>query len=146
MMKRFVVFLAPVLTAVAMLGAFPAKGAAQHAVPFDGFAEIAFAPDGSLVGEGEGTVLGRFTEVAYPVITGNTFSAKVYLTDVNGDTVNKMATGSIITFGKTTIFSGTFTVNGGTGRFAHATGSGKVIMIVFPDGTIAQAYEGTIRV
>jgi hypothetical protein len=143
-MKRFVVFLLPFLTVVALLGAFPSKGAAQHAVPFDGFAEIAMEGS-SLVGEGEGTVLGRFNEVAYPVITGNTFSAKVYLTAANGDTVDKMARGTITTLGNTTVFAGTFTVNGGTGRFAHATGSGEVIMILFPDGIIAQTYEGTSR-
>jgi hypothetical protein len=140
MMKRFVVFLLPFLTVVAMLGAFPARAAAQRAVPFDGFAELSFAMDGSVVvGEGESTVLGPFTEVAYPVLTGNTFSAKVYLTDANGDTVDKMAMGTIGTLGNLTIFAGTFTVKGGTGQFKDARGSGKVFMIVFPDGTIAQA-------
>jgi hypothetical protein len=143
-MKRLVVFLLPILTVVAILGAFPALVVADHGVPFKGSAELTFGMNGTLVGTGEGTHIGRFTEVASPVITGNTFTATVILTAANGDEVHKMVTNGTIT-SNGTAFSGTFMVVGGTGRFANATGSGQVEMVVQPDGTIAQTYDGTIQ-
>jgi hypothetical protein len=145
MMKRFVSFLVAVLAVAAMLGAFPALVVADQGVPFKGSAELTVAMDGSLVGTGEGTQIGRFSEVAYPVINGNTFSATVILTAANGDQVFKMATGTITSNGTTTTFAGPFTVLGGTGRFVNATGSGQVEMVLSPDGTIAQIYDGTIQ-
>jgi hypothetical protein len=143
MMKRFVNFLLVVLAVTAMLGAFPALAGAQQPVPFKGSAELTLGMP--IVGTGHGTHLGRFTEVAYPTITGNTFSATVILTAANGDQVFKTATGTISTDGPLTIFAGTFTVNGGTGRFVNATGTGRVVMILAPDGTIAQSFDGTIQ-
>ena len=80
-------------------------------------------------------------------VYGNTFTATVILTAANGDKVHKMVTnGTINTNGMTTTFAGDFTVNGGTGRFVNATGSGQVEMVLYPDGTIAQTYDGTIEV
>jgi hypothetical protein len=150
-MKRFVVFLVAVTFAAAMLGAFPAIARADGDVPFIGFAAVQLATDGSLAGSGEGTVLGPFTESSDPVMIymegdENKFSAMVTLTaTANGDQVFKMANGTVTSDGTTTIFSGTFTVNGGTGQFVQATGSGEVVMVLFPDGTFSQAYIGTIK-
>lgn len=144
-MKRFITFLVMIVAVAALLGAFPALARAQQTVPFKGSAELTFGMNGTLVGMGEGTHLGRFTEVAYPTVSGNTFSAIVILTAANGDQVFKMATGTITSNGPLTIFAGTFMVNGGTGRFASATGTGQVVMVLSPDGTIAQTYDGTIE-
>jgi hypothetical protein len=147
-MRRFVNFLVVVLGVTAMLGAFPGLAGAQQAVPFKGSAELTFGMP--VVGTGQGTHLGRFTEVAYPVIDTSTvpptFTATVFLTAANGDVVHKMATGTITSNGTTMTFTGMFTVKGGTGRFSTATGSGQVVMVLsLLDGTIAQTFDGTIR-
>src|SRR5260370_995710 len=148
-MKRFVVFLVVVLSAAAMLGAFPAIVGADQAVPFKGRAELTrtglqVLPDGTVlltfVGTGNSTHLGRFIEEASVVVHGDgSFSATVVLTAANGDQVFKSAVGASVSVG-------TFTVNGGTGRFRNATGSG-VVMHASSDGFahVDQTYEGTIQ-
>ena len=148
-MKRFGVFLMAILTAAVMLEAFPALVGADHAVPFKGSAELArtsveVLPGGSVlltfVGTGNGTHLGLFTEDALVVVHGDgSFSATVVLTAANGDQVFKSAQGPSVS-------AGTFTVNGGTGRFVNATGTG-VVMHASSDGFahVAQTYEGTIQ-
>ena len=147
-MKRFFVFLVAVLTAAAMLGAFPAIVGADPGVPFKARAELTRTSlqelGGTLlmtfVGTGNSTHLGRFTEDASVIVRGDgSFSATVVLTAANGDQVFKSAEGASVS-------AGTFTVNGGTGRFMNATGAG-VVMHVSSDGFahVAQTFEGTIE-
>jgi hypothetical protein len=143
-MKRFVVFLVAVLTAAAMLGAFPALVGADQAVPFKGSAELTLTKvEGNVLtfaGTGNGTHLGQFTEDAVVVVhMDGSFSATVVLTAANGDQVFKSAQGASISLG-------TFTVHGGTGRFMNATGTG-LVMHASPDGFahVAQTYDGTIQ-
>ena len=99
------------------------------------------------VGTGEGTVIGRFTEAASLSVNGNSFSASVTLTAANGDKIFKMAEGTIISTPTSTIFDGTFTVLGGTGRFSGASGTGFVVMEVFTadPSHIPQFYDGIIE-
>jgi hypothetical protein len=150
-MKSLVAFRGAVVIAAPMLGTFPAMAGPNHGVPFKGSAELTVTSvqvlaDGSLLvtfaGTGNGTHLGRFTEEASVIVTGDTFSASVTLTAANGDQVFKSAEGSI----SPTSAAGPFTVLGGTGRFLNATGTGQVEM-VFSDGgaQAAQTYAGTIQ-
>jgi hypothetical protein len=153
MMKRFVRFPVAVLAVAAMLEAFPVLVRAQQPVPFKGSAELTLEMDGTVAGTGQGTQLGRFSEMAMfteltlPTATmDGTFSANVFLTAANGDVVNKFAWGSVTQVGDLLIFAGSFLVEpGGTGRFADATGLGQVDMVLYPDDTITQTYDGTIQ-
>lgn len=149
-MKRVAVFLVAVLTATAMLGAFRARAQHDnHGVPFKGRAELTRTsvqalPNGNALltfaGTGRGTHLGKFSEDAVVVVHADgSFSAIVVLTAANGDQVFKSAQGASIS-------AGTFRVNGGTGRFTNATGSG-VVMHSSSSGFahVDQTYEGTIK-
>jgi hypothetical protein len=148
-MKRSVVFLVAVLTATAMVGAFPAL-ADDDGVPFKGSGDLTLTsqqmlPHGNVlltfVGTGQGTELGQFTEDAVVVLhKDGSFSAIVVLTaDDNGDQVFKSAQGASIGVGN-------FRINGGTGRFRGATGSGIVKHDLSGGfGDVEQTYDGTIQ-
>ena len=149
-MKRFVVFLLAVVTAAAMLGAFPAIVEADPGVPFKGTAELTLtssttdmttgASTLTYVGTGQGTHLGRFTETATLVVEADgSFTANVTLTAANGDQVFKTASGKNVS-------AGNFMIHGGTGRFTNATGKG-VVLHASSDGFVhvAQTYDGTIE-
>jgi hypothetical protein len=144
-MKRFVSFLMAILSAVTLLGAFPAMVGADPGVPFKGSAELTAAAGGTFVGTGQGTLLGRFTEGTSTLSENmdGSFTVMVTLTAANGDKVFKMATGN---FTSTTTFVGEFTVLGGTGRFVNATGKGQVVMVSADSfAHVAQTYAGTIQ-
>jgi hypothetical protein len=147
-MERFVLLLGVVLTAAALLAAFPAIVAADQPVPFKGSAELTLTSSNSVngvltleyVGTGHGTHLGRFTETASLVVQADgSFTANVTLTAANGDQVFKTASG-------TSVSAGDFMIIGGTGRFVNATGKG-VVMHASSDGFVhvAQTYDGTIE-
>lgn len=132
-MKPFVVFLVAVLTAAAMLGAFPASVGADHAVPFKGSVQytltVTVEPDGTIlvkaVGTGQATHLGRLTAEASAVVhvdptTGEvTVSVTAVYTAANGDQLSFSGEGRFIS---PTTDVGTFRITGGSGRFTDATG------------------------
>ncbi|MDB5758061.1 MAG: hypothetical protein JWM30_1350 [Burkholderia sp.] len=130
--------------------AFSASAAhAQTAVPFNGTFNIdeslALSPDagcpiltGIISGQGTATHLGRTaisgTNCVTPPAEGappvyNFANGKIILMAANGDTLNGTFSGSFVPTGKGTVFTvvdGTYSFSRGTGRFAAATGTGKL--------------------
>jgi hypothetical protein len=145
-MKPFVDSIVVLVTAAALLGAYPATVGADQAVPFKGRAEYtltAVEPDGTLrySGTGNATHLGLFTADANLFPHGDgTFSATVVFTAANGDQLFFIAEGE---FTSPTSVLGTATITGGTGRFEDATGE-AVFMDVTSIVHVDQTFEGTI--
>jgi hypothetical protein len=148
-MKPFVVSIVVLVTAAALLGAYPATVEADPAVPvpFKGRAEYtltAVETDGTLrySGTGNATHLGLFTADASLFPDGDgTFSATVVFTAANGDQLFIIAEGE---FTSPTSVLGTATITGGTGRFEDATGD-AVFMDVTSIVHVDQTFEGTIQ-
>jgi len=95
---------------------------------FDSVVQFPFAHI-SVSGEGKAQHMGRATAVSTDqlvnLITGET-TATYTLTAANGDTVILDMTAVTTFLASGVTFEGSYTVIGGTGRFAHATGSGAV--------------------
>jgi hypothetical protein len=135
-MRRLLSFLALALTAAFLTGA-PAFGAANGTdrplngsgsgtgvITFAGMVPVSSVIDGTTIQ----SHLGLSTFHTVNVITGAT-TADVTTTYVgpNGDTVTFTGTStSVFTSPTTLTFTAPFTVAGSTGRFAGASGSGKV--------------------
>jgi hypothetical protein len=112
-----------VVTAVGVTHVLAGEGPRPR--PFRGDAEslvTGVLPDGALVltSVGEATHLGRFTKVELLYINGPEISGSVIFTAANGDQLFADFAG---TFTSPTTAEGVYTVTGGTGRFAHATGT-----------------------
>jgi hypothetical protein len=124
-----------------------------------GSGTFAPAPPGSVfTGTATGTQIGKATIHADvppqplpipPCDSGSNFIVvSETLTAANGDAINETISGDNCSTGPSTFhFTGTYTIVGGTGRFANATGSGSVIN----DGdtstspfTFTQSQSGTI--
>ena len=132
--------------------------AAQKYVPFRAaFSGIGIA-DASrfpvlkidITGGGNATHLGRFTTAQSHFInvfdpsgafTGGTYT----FTAANGDTIYGSYSGVFLPVdeGRFSI-NGAFTIEGGTGRFAGATGGGDASGILNPDGTSDVLLQGVI--
>jgi hypothetical protein len=151
-MKRLIVFLAAVVAAAAMLGAFPATVPADDRVPYKGRADevttsIEPAPDGlhiTVAVTGQATHMGRFTgdENVVGHADGTFAGTRVFIA-ANGDQLFANVEGRPIS---PNTAGGTFTFTGGTGRFRNAAG-GADFVGVSSDGFIhiAITFEGTIR-
>jgi hypothetical protein len=106
-------------------------------VPFRGTVEAAevgqFVPPNTIlahdVGEGNATHLGRFAWYSEFTITQNlatgvgTATGHAVLTAANGDQLYATFTGTGVVAGGVATVVETYTITGGTGRFAGATGS-----------------------
>jgi hypothetical protein len=131
-MKPLVVSIVVLVTAAALLGAFPATVSADQPTPLKGRTEYtltAVEPDGTLSdsGTGHATHLGLFTADVSVFPNGDgTFSLSGAFTAANGDRIPFIGEGE---FTSSTSAMGTATITGGTGRFADATG-GAVFMDV----------------
>jgi hypothetical protein len=96
-----------------------------------------------VAGHGVATLLGRFTTVQYQCTTSadplSFTGGKYTFTGAHGETIFGSYAGRFVPIGATGRFSidATFTIDGGTGRFAGATGGGDV------DGEATQA-SGTV--
>jgi hypothetical protein len=135
----------PLLAALIVLTC-AAPAAAQKDVPFEG------AFDGQIVASsgnhftaldtGEATHLGRFSAVQTYVFSSPTdFTGSVVFVAANGDTLHGTFEGVDTPAG---VLMGTFTLDGGTGRFQHATGEGTFQGVDHGDGTFAAELDGTI--
>lgn len=130
--------------ALGMIGA-PAASADASAVPFQASIAETIAPNPlcapntrctAITGSGQATHLGNSTEVAAVVseitimLPGgcNPESRTTTLTAANGDTLMLAATGTNCPTSVPTMKTAfdNFTVTGGTGRFAGASGSGTI--------------------
>jgi hypothetical protein len=93
---------------------------------------------GIISGQGTATYLGRTAFSGTNCVTPpdpnappvyNFADGHIVLMAANGDTLNGIFSGAFIPTGKGTVFTvvdGTYSFNKGTGRFAAATGSGKL--------------------
>jgi hypothetical protein len=101
---------------------------------------------GNVVGAGNATHLGNYTEVGYASITGdNPFALHVegcvILTGAHGDELWETISGQLNWF--TGEITATVTYIGGTGRFEGASGSAILLAQIGPDG-ISVVVDGTI--
>jgi hypothetical protein len=157
-MKRFVLRAMFALTAVAMaLTASAATAAenvpflAEHVESFQGF----WRQYQVWSGPGAGTVLGKFSVVALlqdKPADGPHIAAKVAgsMTITAGKGDDLLYVDIIQTqqgtewLGPGKEWTGSFTIAGGTGRFADATGSGTAFTVENSDGTVTTTFDGTI--
>jgi hypothetical protein len=102
-------------------------------------------------GRGQATYAGdtrAFTDSQFVSLIDGSITATYTLTATNGDTLtlNFVGQGTNVDGGAT--FSGSYTIVGGTGRFAGATGSGFLVggalFLTATDGIGAFAIAGTI--
>jgi hypothetical protein len=103
---------------------------APHVVPFKESLTITHVSDGVYTYEGEATHLGHVTAFSFP---DNSFTKIA----ADGDQI----------FGQinpATATTGSLTFNGGTGEFAHATGSASYVISTDPSGTMHVAVVGTL--
>jgi hypothetical protein len=141
------------------LVSFGAPVAAEELVPFEarleGFANLVFNPDGTIsnteAAVGQSTHLGLFTWASeeLAVFTGPdqlSVFGSFTMTAANGDQVfGTFEAVGTIDFPAVT-FVGQYVIEGGTGRFANATGSGTTIGIgsLLPPLGIVGSLSGTI--
>jgi len=128
---------------------------ASSSVPFNGSSTGTFAftspTTAALTGTGNYEHLGMTAFAAVATITGTagcggftTTETDTY-TAANGDEVLSSATLTICPTSTSGVFqsSGTFTVVGGTGRFAGASGSGALHALVTFTGQFSGSFSGT---
>ena len=81
-------------------------------------------------GKGASFPLGRVTAKGTVSIASNTGTPSVILTTANGDELFLTTTGTAtFTSSTTALFSGTYTITGGTGYLVHAAGHGTVNIV-----------------
>jgi hypothetical protein len=144
------------LAAAALLAFAPAAGAAGG-VPFSGTAvgrdtSMSLESDGihlTSVIQGTGTLVGRFTQTLDYTLSSDLvhFAGTATITAADGSTILLVDAGVEPGFASQvfpTPFDATFTVVGGTGRFAGATGGGTVSGIDFGQGAFAFTFSGGV--
>ena len=95
-------------------------------LPFKGAfsaTETASGPLHNLTGEGEATHLGRFTLTATFNVTPPSAVGTAVWTASNGDQLLTAMAGTAVIVFPTATISETYTITGGTGRFANASGT-----------------------
>lgn len=164
-MKSLVV--APIILAfLAVVGAFP-LGFAVHSTPFNGrftaTATMVSQTMTSVTGQGNFEHLGKMAFSSASTVTGEASNCQgfvgteqVTLTAANGDKVfisSKdvfCATSSFDATPFTSQLTASFTITGGTGRFAVASGSGSGLALcssssaTSPTSTCSATFTGTI--
>ena len=129
--------LALLLTAIALLGFAPQSARAGGEMPFhanfitkfSGVVEFPFLHL-TVTGKGKATYLGTtsaFTDDQFVSLIDGSGTATYTLTGANGDTLVLalvVLAGGTINVEGGVLFSGSYTITGGTGRFNGATGSG----------------------
>src|SRR5258708_2445079 len=133
MKKTFVSAAMAVLLAISLASiAFAAPAAGNQAVPFKGTwqaQEVIIDPGPPTVlhgiGSGDATQLGRYTISYDPVVSLPTATTSGTFVAANGDTLTFVGTGQAVAAGGPGEFDivEQFTITGGTGRFAGASGN-----------------------
>ena len=148
---RRVLFPLGVVAAVLALTGSPARVAAEER-PFylQGAGQLSVGPTGAgtFQAAGQATHLGQWTNEGTiqfaPGDTENTLIAvgEVTFAAANGDTVHMTIEG-VLDLG-TGIGLATFTIDGGTGRFAGAEGETDAVILQNPDGSFTFSLDGVI--
>lgn len=144
-MNRFISRLVGImLVAVAALALTDRASAEERDYRLHGTAFL--DESGNVVGAGNATHLGNYTEVGYASISGdNPFAlevkGRVVLTGTHGDELWETITGHLNYF--TGEITATVTFVGGTGRFENVSGSANLWAQIGPDG-ISVVVKGTI--
>ncbi len=147
-MKRYVL---PAMLAAAALALVlvPWAACAAEDLPFRAeyastYTHVYDGPYAVHTGEGTGTYLGNFTALAYAHLqgSGNKAMGRITFTSAAGDSLE-------VVFDQewdeaSSSYVGSYTVVGGTGRFAGAGGGGMIVTKVGPM-PIPVALEGTIN-
>lgn len=126
----------------------PAQAAAGGARAYLSQGTAQFTPTG-FVGSGVATHLGAYTESGTITLTPTADPfvfdavAEVTYTAANGTDTLKADIAGQLNFA-TGVIAATVTWDGGTGRFAAATGTATFAGQLTPEGTIAAAITGTI--
>jgi hypothetical protein len=144
-----------IITAVLLTAAIASPALAQGQLPFRGtFEAIEYTSGGafplfvqSLSGKGQATHLGRFTVTTVYHINVLTLEGEGVstLTAANGDALFGTSSGTATVGEGIAYIHETYTITGGTGRFAGATGTfvaGRVL--VEATGMSASSFDGTI--
>jgi hypothetical protein len=144
-----------VLTATLMVAALAGPALAQHTVPFRGTLQAAEVDTGfqfplagkHLEGTGQATHLGKFRLVSdFAVdVTNFTAAGTFTMTAANGDTIVGTSLGVASVLGATANITETYTITGGTGRFADASGTIVIWRVLATTtGLSAAVMEGVI--
>jgi len=143
-MKRYLLWTMFALAAVA-LALSPSMAAAAKDAPFTAKYVLTIdAVYGNHIvasGPGSGTVVGKSSLVAHVQRKGKEFVGSGTITASNGDLIYTASTQTEEP-GKPGV--GPYTIVGGTGRFANASGTGTTVATDNPDGTVTATYDGTI--
>lgn len=127
----------------------PASQAMASARPYSAHGTANFVSPTDFVGRGNATHLGRYTEAGSVSFTPTgdpavfQIAGSIVYTAANGDQLFATFTGTLN--GATGTISATLTYNGGTARFAAATGSALLSGQMGPDGIISVSVDGTIE-
>ena len=131
--------------AIVGLALLPSVATAEKGAPFK--AEYLLTVDevyGNHIvasGPGTGTVVGNSSMVAHVKIEGKKALGSATITVANGDLIYIVSTQ---TEEPGTPAVGPYTVVGGTGRFANASGTGTTVAKDNPDGTVTATLDGWI--
>jgi len=93
-------------------------------------------------GLGSGTVVGKSSMVAHVQLKGEKAVGSATITAANGDLLYIVST-QIEKPGTPAV--GPYTIVGGTGHFANASGTGTTVAKDNPDGTVTSTFDGTIN-
>ena len=135
-----------VFVAIAGLG-LPGHAAAQ-AVPHFSRGDAQFTSPNDFVGSGHATHLGSYTEVGHVTFAPTTNPNVLAVTGVavytaaNGDELHAVLSGELNLL--TGAVTATVTYDGGTGRFALASGSASLIGQMLGGGAITVTVSGII--
>lgn len=139
-----------VLTVLSVLTVFSLSSSAQaRERPLFSRGTAQFVTPNDFVGAGRATHLGRYSEVGNaqfsPTDDPTVFKvdARSTYTAANGDQLYAVFTGYLN--GVTGTINATVTYEGGTGRFANASGTALLIGQTLPDGTLTVSVRGTIN-
>jgi hypothetical protein len=112
---------------------------------------FAFTSESTIAASGKGTAshLGHITAEGTVSVTSNTGSPSLIITAANGDKLFLTAVGTAtFTSSTTAVFSGTYTIIGGTGHLVHAAGHGTIRIVAdltsSSGGTFVARINGSI--
>ncbi len=125
-----------ILAVLALLGLGNLVQAAEQPIELEGVA-VAVRKEGPVVHgvfEGNGSHVGQCSGTFSRRIFGDLLVAEAILEAANGDL---LVVPYVLEFDRDTgVFVGTFSLDGGTGRFANATGGGFMSATPTPEGTL----------
>jgi len=146
-MKRYVLWSVFALAAFALaLTTSPATAAEDATFTAEFTTTLHGTHEGKVdvfTGTGNASQLGRFSVVIYNHFMGARLESELVFTAANGDELDMRAEQTFDV--ATSTWSGPFTITGGTGRFADASGDGTIdVVLDFATETAAASLTGKI--